>query len=76
MRVRFLKDWTFAGREQGIFYMRDFKAGQEVRLTRAQFGRAKAHGVVAYGEGLEQGAAAAEDAATAGRGEKRNAEGD
>ena len=46
MRVRFMQDWTFAGRDTGVFYMKDFKAGQEVRLTSAQYARAKSKGVV------------------------------
>lgn len=46
MRVKFLKDWTFAGSLEGIFVMIDYKAGQELRLKAAVYARAKSKGVI------------------------------
>lgn len=48
--VRFLKNWTWAAHTELTFVMRDFKEGEEVRLTRAQYARAKAAGVIEDGE--------------------------
>ena len=45
MRVRFTKDWTFRGKDRGL-YMIDFKAGQSLRLTREQYAKAKEAGVI------------------------------
>lgn len=45
MRVRFLKDWTFRGKDRGL-YMIDFKAGQTLRLTREQYAQARGAGVI------------------------------
>lgn len=63
MKVTFKRDWTFAGREGGIFYMKEFKAGQTIRLTRAQYARAKAHGAIEDGNQDSEPSQAIEEAA-------------
>ena len=76
MRVIFKQDWTYMGNEPGFYYMKDFKAGDNVCLTTAQAEKAQLMGVVDVVKGRKPTAVARKDESLAEGGSAGNEEGD